>query len=76
MNELFEEENEGMFDKAAELGLNVQRDFCVSEEEWAAGGDGARGLSGEPTRTEGADNWVWSKGEKGGVANVEEAVMF
>ncbi|KAH7831292.1 uncharacterized protein MONOS_13913 [Monocercomonoides exilis] len=49
--------------------------FCVSEEESVAGDEGVSGFGGVPTRTEGADNCVCGKGEKGGVANVEETVI-
>ncbi|KAH7828504.1 uncharacterized protein MONOS_7704 [Monocercomonoides exilis] len=76
MNELIEEENEGMDDKKKELGLNVKRDFCVNEDVSVEGDCSMNGFSGLPTRTEVADNCVCGKGEKGVVANVEEAVMF
>ncbi|KAH7830504.1 uncharacterized protein MONOS_11407 [Monocercomonoides exilis] len=69
-------EEEDMFDKKAVLGLDMSKDFCVSEEESVAGDEGVSGFGGVPTRTEGADNCVCGKGEKGGEANVEEAVMF
>ncbi|KAH7823262.1 uncharacterized protein MONOS_813 [Monocercomonoides exilis] len=76
MNEWLEKENEGTDDKEEELGLNVRRDFCVSDEKSVVGDEGVRGFGGVSTRTEGADNCVCGKGEKGGEANVEEAVMF
>ncbi|KAH7825465.1 uncharacterized protein MONOS_2394 [Monocercomonoides exilis] len=71
-----EEEEEDMFDKEAELGLVMSKDFCVSEEEFATRDEGVSDFGGVPTRTEGADNCVCGKGEKVGVVNVEEAVMF
>ncbi|KAH7824804.1 uncharacterized protein MONOS_7221 [Monocercomonoides exilis] len=69
------EEEEDMFDKEAELGLVMSKDFCVSEKESVAGDDEVNGFGEVPTRTEGADNCECCKGEKGGEANVEEAVM-
>ncbi|KAH7828588.1 uncharacterized protein MONOS_11828 [Monocercomonoides exilis] len=76
MTELLEEENEGMDDKEEELGLNVQWDFFVGEEESVEGDYSMNGFYGLPTRTEGADNCVCGKGENGVVANVEEAVVL
>ncbi|KAH7827059.1 uncharacterized protein MONOS_14350 [Monocercomonoides exilis] len=51
-----EGEEKDMFDKEAVLGIDMSRDFCVSEEESVAGDEGASGFGGVPTRIEGADN--------------------
>ncbi|KAH7830009.1 uncharacterized protein MONOS_477 [Monocercomonoides exilis] len=59
-----EGEEEDMFDKEAELGLVMSKDFCVSEEGSVAEDEGVNGFGGVPTRTEGADNCVCGKGEK------------
>ncbi|KAH7828570.1 uncharacterized protein MONOS_13070 [Monocercomonoides exilis] len=74
MTELLEEENEGMDDKEEELGLNVQWDFCVNEEESAEGDYSMNGFCRVPTRTEGADNCACGKGENGDVIIVKEVV--
>ncbi|KAH7814856.1 uncharacterized protein MONOS_14560 [Monocercomonoides exilis] len=63
-----EEEGNDMFD--------VQKDFCISEEESAVGDDGVNDFGGFPTTTEMTNNSVCGNGEKDGVTNVEEAVVF